>query len=54
MNNDKLDDLDAKSAIALAFAKNSLPYSLLDDEYFKNALKAIQKESITLNKLKIR
>jgi hypothetical protein len=42
-------------ALAIAFAKNSLPHSLIEDKYFKNALEIIKNnKTINLNKKNLR
>lgn len=42
-------------ALSLAFAKNSLPYSLLENEFFKNSIDTLRKcPNIEINKKKLK
>ena len=51
----ELSETEIYSAFAIAFAKNSLPHSLIEDEYFKNALRKVQNsKNINLNKKNLR
>jgi hypothetical protein len=55
MENTNLPELDFYNTLAMAFAKNSLPHSLIDDDYFKRAIAEIKKNpNIEINRKKLR
>lgn len=55
MENDiQTSNAEIYKAFAIAFAKNSLPHSLIEDKFFKNALYTLNNKAISLNKKNMR
>lgn len=54
MEKDNITEDDVYRSLAIAFSKNSLPHSLIEDEYFRDALTMAKNINQNLNKRKLR